>query len=77
MSDGSPLRIISLFEDLSDAELSTIAACCVIRTYEKQAQILDGEFFADVRPVATMVEVNALIDPDLLVEIEVDAYAPR
>jgi enamine deaminase RidA (YjgF/YER057c/UK114 family) len=36
-----------------------------------------GEFFADVRPVATMVEVTALIDPDLLVEIEVDAYAPR
>jgi len=40
MTDGSPLRIISLFEDLSDAELSTIAASCVIRTYEKQAQIL-------------------------------------
>jgi enamine deaminase RidA (YjgF/YER057c/UK114 family) len=36
-----------------------------------------GEFFAAVRPVATMVEVTALIDPDLLVEIEVDAYAPR
>jgi enamine deaminase RidA (YjgF/YER057c/UK114 family) len=36
-----------------------------------------GEFFADVRPVATMVEVSALIDPELLVEIEVDAYAPR
>src|SRR3954464_3092992 len=35
-----------------------------------------GEFFADVRPVATMVEVTALIDPDLLVEVEVDAYAP-
>jgi enamine deaminase RidA (YjgF/YER057c/UK114 family) len=35
-----------------------------------------GEFFAEVRPVATMVEVTALIDPDLLVEIEVDAYAP-
>lgn len=36
-----------------------------------------GEFFADVRPVATMVEVSRLIDPDHLVEIEVDAYAPR
>ena len=36
-----------------------------------------GEFFADVRPVATMVEVTALIDPELLVEIEVNAYAPR
>ncbi|PSR35550.1 MAG: hypothetical protein C7B46_00745 [Sulfobacillus benefaciens] len=32
-----------------------------------------GEFFGDVRPVATMVEVKALIDPRLLVEIEVEA----
>ncbi|MGE5694192.1 MAG: RidA family protein [Candidatus Sericytochromatia bacterium] len=30
--------------------------------------------FGDVRPVATMVEVSALIDPGLLVEIEADAY---
>lgn len=35
-----------------------------------------GEVFAEVRPAATMVEVSALIDPDHLVEIEVDAYAP-
>lgn len=33
-----------------------------------------GEFFRDVRPAATMVEVKALIDPAMLVEIEVDAY---
>ena len=32
-----------------------------------------GEFYADIRPAATMVEVSALIDPALLVEIEVDA----
>jgi enamine deaminase RidA (YjgF/YER057c/UK114 family) len=32
-----------------------------------------GEFFRDVRPVATMVEVSRLIDPDMLIEIEVDA----
>jgi enamine deaminase RidA (YjgF/YER057c/UK114 family) len=32
-----------------------------------------GEVFGDVRPAATMVEVNRLIDPDLCVEIEVDA----
>ena len=30
--------------------------------------------FGAIRPVATMVEVTALISPDLLVEIEVDAY---
>jgi enamine deaminase RidA (YjgF/YER057c/UK114 family) len=36
-----------------------------------------GEVFADVRPAATMVEVSALIDPDLLVEIEVEAVVTR
>ena len=32
-----------------------------------------GEVFATIRPVATMVEVKGLINPDHLVEIEVDA----
>ena len=36
-----------------------------------------GEVFADIRPVSTMVEVSRLIDPDHLVEIEVEAYSPR
>jgi enamine deaminase RidA (YjgF/YER057c/UK114 family) len=35
-----------------------------------------GEVFRDVRPVATMVEVSRLIDPDMLVEIEVEAVVP-
>ncbi len=35
-----------------------------------------GEVFADIRPVATMVEVSGLIDPAHLVEIEVEAYSP-
>lgn len=32
-----------------------------------------GEVFGDIRPVSTMVQVSRLIDPDMLVEIEVDA----
>jgi len=32
-----------------------------------------GEVFGDIRPAATVVVVAALIDPTLLVEIEVDA----
>lgn len=31
------------------------------------------EFFADILPCTTMVEVKALIDPSMLVEIEADA----
>jgi len=31
------------------------------------------EFFKDILPATTMVEVTRLIDPDMLVEIEVDA----
>ena len=33
------------------------------------------EFFQDVRPCATMVEIRRLIHPDMLVEIEADAEA--
>jgi enamine deaminase RidA (YjgF/YER057c/UK114 family) len=32
-----------------------------------------GEMFSTIRPVTTMVEVRALIDPAMLVEIEADA----
>jgi enamine deaminase RidA (YjgF/YER057c/UK114 family) len=36
-----------------------------------------GEFFRDIRPAATMVEVSRLISPDMLVEIEADAYVQQ
>lgn len=32
-----------------------------------------GEYFASIRPAATMVQVSRLIDPQMLVEIEADA----
>jgi enamine deaminase RidA (YjgF/YER057c/UK114 family) len=35
-----------------------------------------GSVFGDVRPATSMVEVAALIDPRMLVEVEADAYRP-
>lgn len=36
-----------------------------------------GEVFGDVRPTTSMVEVNRLIDPALLVEVEAVAIIPE
>jgi enamine deaminase RidA (YjgF/YER057c/UK114 family) len=33
-----------------------------------------GDVFADIRPVTAMLEVSALIDPRMMVEIEADAF---
>jgi enamine deaminase RidA (YjgF/YER057c/UK114 family) len=35
-----------------------------------------GDVFGEIRPATAMVEVSALIDPRMLVEIEADAYLP-
>ena len=36
-----------------------------------------GEVFGAILPAATMVEVTRLVDPAMLIEIEVDAFSPR
>ncbi len=33
-----------------------------------------GEFFGEIRPATSMLEVSRLISPEVLVEIEADAY---
>jgi len=39
----------------------------------QQVAKVHGEFFRDIRPVNTVMQVSAFIDPDWLVEIEADA----
>jgi enamine deaminase RidA (YjgF/YER057c/UK114 family) len=44
----------------------------------KQIGKAHGLFFSEIGPAASMIEVQALIDPDLLVEIEITArISPR
>ena len=40
----------------------------------REVAAVHAQVFGAIRPVATMVEVSALIAPELLVEIEADAY---
>jgi enamine deaminase RidA (YjgF/YER057c/UK114 family) len=42
-------------------------------TRSGEVMAVQGAIFGEIRPAATMVEVRALIDPSLLIEVEADA----
>jgi enamine deaminase RidA (YjgF/YER057c/UK114 family) len=35
-----------------------------------------GEFFSTIRPATAMIQISQLIDPEMLVEIEAEAFVP-
>jgi len=62
--------------DLSGARMTDVVRTRIFVTDIAQWESIGrvhGEVFHAIRPAATMVEVKRLIDPDLLVEVEVDA----
>ncbi len=61
--------------DLEDVVLTRVYLTDISR-WEEVGRA-HGEAFGAIRPVTTMVEVSALIDPRMLVEIEAEAHHPR
>ena len=70
------LRKIEAALDETGARLSDVVRTRIFLTHINDWQAVGrahAEFFGDIRPASTLVQVAGLVDPQLLVEIEVDA----
>jgi enamine deaminase RidA (YjgF/YER057c/UK114 family) len=59
-----------------DASLEDIVRTRMYLTRAEDSEAVGrvhGEYFKNARPVATMVQIEELIDPDWLIEVEADA----
>ena len=71
------LRRIKIALEQTGASLSDVVRTRIYFTdisLWREVGVVHAEVFGETRPVTTMVEVSALISPELMVEIEADAY---
>jgi enamine deaminase RidA (YjgF/YER057c/UK114 family) len=71
------LRRIEIALQQADAALTDVVRTRIYVTdisHWREVAAVHEDVFGAIRPAATMVEVSALIAPELLVEIEADAY---
>jgi|TARA_B100002003_G_C13930481_1_gene452018 enamine deaminase RidA (YjgF/YER057c/UK114 family) len=84
LAKGNPVeqcRIIFRRIELALTEAGAALSDVVrTRTYATRAKDCDsimevhGEFFKEIRPAATLVVVHELVNPEMLLEVEVEAY---
>jgi enamine deaminase RidA (YjgF/YER057c/UK114 family) len=84
---GDPHAQMALALGVIEAALASAGACLsdVVRTRSFVTDMTQwaemarahADFFRDVKPAATVVEIRRLIHPDMLVEVEADAVIDR
>jgi enamine deaminase RidA (YjgF/YER057c/UK114 family) len=66
---------LAALEELGASERDVIRTRIILTNIDDWRPVAEvhGEVFRDVRPVTTIMQVGRFVDPDWLVEIEVDA----
>jgi len=76
---GQARRCLEIIRDAIEQAGGSLGDVVRTRTFLTDASLWEevgrvhGEFFGEIRPAATMVEVSGLVRDDWLVEIEADA----